>query len=106
PAEGHVVAGDGTCGEFVDNGKTDASADECGGDIEGSDRYSVLQLDLRLGEPIERALNSVSNRLHVARLRRRPKGRGSLARRLHEKLALVLAFEVWRILSANAKRAR
>src|SRR5262245_43774528 len=40
----------------------------------------------RLGEPIERALKSVSNRLHVARLRRRPKGGGSPARHLHEKL--------------------
>src|SRR6266851_1099548 len=45
PAERNVVAGDGTGGEFVDNGKSGASADQCGGDIEGSDRYPVLELD-------------------------------------------------------------
>ncbi len=44
-AEREVVVGDGTGGEFVDNGKSGTSADQCGGDIEGTDRYPVLQLD-------------------------------------------------------------
>src|SRR5229473_4425445 len=43
--ERNVVAGDGTGGEFVDNGKSGASADQCRGDVEGSDRYPVLELD-------------------------------------------------------------